>query len=440
MSGRSHLMNPRGDTIQSVRGMNDILPDREAVWRTLEEVASAVFSAYGYRRIRLPLLERTELFRRAVGEVTDIVAKEMYTFEDRGGESVSLRPEATAGCVRAGIEHGLLYNRVQRLWYAGPMFRYERPQKGRYRQFHQFGVETYGLEGPDADVEQIAMCARLWRRLGVTGVRLEINSLGTLEERAAYRERLVEYLRAHESELDDDSRRRLSTNPLRILDSKNPALVDLLAGAPSILDTLGEASRTHFDGLCAALEALDIDYRVNPRLVRGLDYYTRTVFEWLTDELGAQDAVCSGGRYDGLVAQLGGNDTPAVGFALGVERLIALMEAQSVPLTDTSPHAYLVHRGEAAARAALRLAEDLRNALPPLRLLVHAGGGGFKRQFKHADKSGAAVALVLGDAEASAGEVRIKPLRVAQDQETATFAELPRRLAEYLALPAPDDD
>lgn len=426
--------------IQSIRGMNDILPEHGAAWRTLEDAAVSVFAAYGYRQIRLPLLERTELFRRAVGEITDIVEKEMYSFEDRGGENVSLRPEGTAGCVRAGIEHGLLHNRVQRLWYAGPMFRYERPQKGRYRQFHQFGVEAYGLEGPAADAEQVAMCARLWRRLGITGLRLEINSLGTPEERAAYRERLLEYLRARESSLDGDSRRRLSTNPLRILDSKNPAMADLLADAPSVLDTLGDESRAHFDTLCATLDDLDIDYRINPRLVRGLDYYTRTVFEWLTDELGAQDAVCSGGRYDGLVAQLGGGDTPAVGFALGVERLVELMEAQSLPLTDDSPHVYFVHQGEAAVRAAPRVAEDLRDALPGLRLLVHAGGGGFKSQFKRADKSGAALALVLGDAEAAAGEVQIKPLRTAREQETVSFAALPRRLAEYLALSAPDDD
>jgi histidyl-tRNA synthetase len=419
--------------------MNDILPERSASWRTLEEAATAVFDSYGYRRIRLPLLERTELFKRAVGEVTDIVEKEMYTFEDRGGDSVSLRPEGTAGCVRACIEHGLLHNQVQRLWYDGPMFRYERPQKGRYRQFHQFGVEAYGLEGPGVDVEQVAMCARLWRRLGLTGIHLEVNSLGTAAERAAYRERLVEYLRAHESVLDQDSRRRLTANPLRILDSKNPAMAELLAAAPSVLDALGAESRAHFDAFCAALDELGIASRVNPRLVRGLDYYTRTVFEWLTDELGAQNAVCSGGRYDGLVDQLGGSDTPAVGFALGVERLIALMEAQSVPLADTAPHVYLVHQGEAAAAAAARLAEALRDALPRLRLLVHAGGGGFKSQFKRADKSGAVVALVLGEDEAAAGEAQIKPLRAAQDQETVAFAALPRRLAAYLALPAPDD-
>ena len=425
--------------VQSVRGMNDILPGEGALWRTLEDAVASVFEAYGYDRIRLPLLERTELFKRAVGEVTDIVEKEMYTFEDRGGDSVSLRPEGTAGCVRAGVEHGLLHNQVQRLWYAGPMFRYERPQKGRYRQFHQFGVEAFGLTGPDVDAEQIAMCARLWRRLGLTGLRLEINSLGTPAERAGYRDLLVDYLRARKDELDDDSRRRLETNPLRILDSKNPAMADLLAAAPSVLDALGPESREHFETLCATLDGLGIAYRVNPRLVRGLDYYTRTVFEWLTDELGAQDAVCSGGRYDGLVEQLGGSDTPAFGFALGVERLIALMEAQSVPLADVSPHVYLVYQGEAAARTAPGLAEDLRDAVPGLRLLAHAGGGSFKSQFKRADRSGAAVALVLGEAEAAAGAARLKPLRDQGDQETVALADLPRRLAGDFGLPLADN-
>lgn len=424
--------------MQSIRGMQDILPAEAPYWETLDAVVAEVFAAYGYQPIRLPLLERTELFERAVGEVTDIVEKEMYTFADRGGDSLSLRPEATAGCVRAAIEHGLLRHQTPRLWYAGPMFRYERPQKGRYRQFHQFGVETFGLPGPDVDAEQIAMSARLWQQLGLTGLQLEINTLGTPDERATYRDQLIAYFRAHAQELDDDSRRRLENNPLRILDSKNPDLKPLIDDAPTLADALGDESRAHFEGLKARLEGLGIDYRVNPRLVRGLDYYTRTVFEWLTDDLGAQDAVCSGGRYDGLVSQLGGPDTPAVGFALGVERLIALMQAQAVAVRSTAPHAYVVLQGDVAEAAAPALAEALRDALPALRLQVHAGGGSFKSQFKRADRSGAQLALVLGDAEVERGEVQIKPLRVNAEQESAPQAQLAGRLAAWLQLEVPD--
>ena len=419
--------------IQSIRGMNDVLPAENPTWATLERAAARVFAAYGYEQIRLPIMERTGLFKRAVGEVTDIVEKEMYTFEDRGGESLSLRPEGTAGAVRAGIQHGLLHNATQRLWYQGPMFRYERPQKGRQRQFHQFGVETFGQTGPDVDVEQIAMAARLFDALGISGLRLEINTLGTPAERAAYRDALHGYFSAHREALDDDSQRRLERNPLRILDSKNPAMATLIAEAPTLRDYLGAESSAHFEGLCAGLEALGIEYSINPRLVRGLDYYTRTVFEWLTDDLGAQNAVCSGGRFDGLVDQLGGSATPATGFALGIERVVALMAAQQVPLVDCAPQAYLVHEdGPAGARVA-RLAEGLRDALPDLRLRVHAGGGSFKSQFKKADRSGARLALVFGEDEAAEDALQIKPLVDSRPQERVAIAEAPARIAALLA-------
>lgn len=419
--------------IQSIRGMNDVLPGENAAWTTLERTAAQVFSAYGYEQIRLPIMERTGLFERGVGETTDIVEKEMYTFEDRGGESVTLRPEGTAGAVRAGIEHGLLHNATQRLWYTGPMFRYERPQKGRYRQFHQFGVEAFGQSGPDVDIEQIAMSARLFAALGVRGLRLEINTLGTPEERGDYRAALHAYFSAHIDRLDADSRRRLDRNPLRILDSKNPDLAPLIADAPTLREHLGAVSTAHFQGLCDGLESLGIDYHVNPRLVRGLDYYTRTVFEWITSDLGAQDAVCSGGRFDGLVAELGGSDTPATGFALGVERLIALMQAQDVVLDDVAPQAYLVYAGDAASARVPALAESLRDALPELRLRVHAGGGSFKSQFKRADRSGARLALVFGDDEAAADALQIKPLIDGGPQERLPLTDAPSRIAELLA-------
>ncbi len=420
--------------VQSVRGMNDVLPSDAPLWLTLERAVAQTFAAYGYRQIRLPMLERTELFKRAVGEVTDIVEKEMYSFEDRSGDNVSLRPEGTAGCVRAGIENGLLHNQTQKLWYSGPMFRYERPQKGRYRQFHQYGVEAFGLIGPDVDAELIAMCARLWRKLGLSGLRLQINSLGTVAERAAYREALVTYFSAHKNVLDEDSKRRLTSNPLRILDSKNPALAELNANAPSLLAHLGDESRAHFDGLRQRLEALKIEYEVNPRLVRGLDYYTRTVFEWLTTDLGAQDAVCSGGRFDGLVEMLGGSATPAVGFAMGVERLVALMQQQNVPLADASPQVYIIHQGEPAAQAALGLSESLRDELPALRLSMHNGGGSFKSQFKKADKSGAAYALIIGEEEVSNANVQIKPLRSQAEQQPVAQAKLSTELRALLGF------
>ena len=419
--------------IQSIRGMNDILPADNAAWATLERVAARVFAGYGYEQIRLPIMERTGLFKRAVGEVTDIVEKEMYTFEDRGGESLSLRPEGTAGAVRAGIEHGLLHNATQRLWYTGPMFRYERPQKGRYRQFHQFGVEAFGQTGPDVDIEQIAMAARLFAALGVTGMRLQINTLGTPEERADYRDALHAYFSEHFDTLDEDSKRRLDRNPLRILDTKNPAMADVVANAPTLREYLGAESSAHFDGLCQGLEALGIDYTINPRLVRGLDYYTRTVFEWITADLGAQDAVCSGGRFDGLVEQLGGSATPAMGFALGVERLIALMLDQNVALDDLKPQVYLIHTGDTTSARVPALAEALRDALPDLRLRVHAGGGSMKSQFKRADKSGATLALIFGDDEAAADEIQIKPLTDARDQERVAIDAAAERIATLLA-------
>ncbi|WP_423823670.1 histidine--tRNA ligase [Salinisphaera sp. SPP-AMP-43] len=418
--------------IQSIRGMHDVLPSENALWRTLERTAEAVFAAYGYEQIRLPIMERTALFERGVGEVTDIVEKELYTFEDRGGELMSLRPEGTAGAVRAGIQHGMLHNATQRLWYVGPMFRYERPQKGRQRQFHQFGIEAFGLTGPDVDVEQIAMSARLFKNLGITGLRLEINTLGTPEERATYRDALHAYFSAHFDQLDADSQHRLDRNPLRILDSKNPDMRELIAAAPSLTDYLGAESAAHFKGLCEGIEALGIDYTINPRLVRGLDYYTRTVFEWLTDDLGAQNAVCSGGRFDGLVAELGGSATPATGFAMGVERVAALMEAQGVALDDMAPHAYLVHTGDQASAKVPAMAESLRDALPGLRLRVHAGGGSFKSQFKKADRSGARLALVFGDDEAADDTLQIKPLTDDRDQERVSLAAAPERIAALL--------
>ena len=420
------------ELIQPIRGMNDILPDATPRWHFLETATCEVLSAYGYREMRVPILEKTELFARSIGEVTDIVEKEMYSFEDRNGDSLTLRPEATAGMVRAGLSNGLLHNQVQRLWCMGPMFRHERPQKGRYRQFHQVDVEAYGLPGPDIDAELNIMLARLWRRLGIGQVELQINSLGGTEARAAYRGKLMEYLRRHESALDDDSRRRLESNPLRVLDSKNPAMQALLQQAPSILDALDADSRAHFDMFRTLLDDAGIQYRVNPRLVRGLDYYTRTVFEWVTTRLGAQDAVCSGGRYDGLVEHLGGKSTPAIGFAMGVERLVSLMEEVGVPPPDAAPHAYLVRVGAAAERAGLKLAETLRTALPRLRLLTDCSGGDFGKQLKRADKSGARVALVLGDNEARTQQVGFKPLRNNAEQVTIPWEQAAARLAAWL--------
>ncbi|HRO88850.1 MAG TPA: histidine--tRNA ligase [Chiayiivirga sp.] len=417
--------------IQPIRGMNDILPDATPAWQWVEATARAVFSAYGYRELRIPIVERTELFSRSIGEVTDIVEKEMYSFLDRNGDHLSLRPEATASCVRAAISNGLIHNQQQRLWYAGPMFRYERPQKGRYRQFHQLGAEALGYAGPDIDAELILMSARLWRALGLDGLQLELNSLGTAAARQAYRALLVDYFTAHRAALDEDSLRRLAQNPLRILDSKNPDMQALIAAAPSITDHLDEESAAHFEQLKAALDAAGVAYRVNPRLVRGLDYYSRTVFEWLTDRLGAQAAVCSGGRYDALVEQLGGRATPAIGWALGMERLVELVQDQAP--APPAPHAYLVPVGHAAQAAALALAEALRDALPGLRVLTHCGGGSLKSAMKRADKSGATLALILGDEELAAGRVLVKPLR-SQDEQVAMEREaLQARLTECVA-------
>ncbi|MFA7096476.1 MAG: histidine--tRNA ligase [Gammaproteobacteria bacterium] len=420
-------------TIQAIRGMNDILPDQTPYWQRLEDTVRAVLSAYGYQEIRLPLLEKTELFRRSIGEVTDIVEKEMYTFEDRNGDSLTLRPEGTAGCVRAGIENGLLYNQVQRLWYAGPMFRHERPQKGRYRQFYQIGVEAFGMAGPDIDAELLFMTARIWRELGLQGVRLQINSLGSTAARAAYRKILVEYLAARQESLDEDSRRRLHTNPLRILDSKNPDMQPLIEGAPRLLDYLDDESRAHFEALQALLEGAGIPYEVNPRLVRGLDYYCKTVFEWVTDQLGAQGTVCAGGRYDGLVEQLGGKATPAAGFAMGLERLVAMMELSGVAPADQRPHAYFVMAGQAAEHQGMILAERLRTACPGLRLLVNCGGGGFKSQMKRADRSGADFALILGDDEVVQRRIGVKPLRDERPQQTWGWDALVEALAQVPA-------
>ncbi|WP_405242656.1 histidine--tRNA ligase [Lentisalinibacter salinarum] len=420
--------------VRPIRGMNDVLPPDTGRWQHLEDTVRDVLESYGYRQMRLPLLEYTELFRRSIGEVTDIVEKEMYTFEDRNGDSLTLRPEATAGVVRAAISNGLLHNQRHRLWTAGPMFRYERPQKGRYRQFHQIDVEALGYPGPDIDAEMILMSARLWRRLGIRRIRLEINSLGTPASRQHYREVLVEYFRAHRDRLDEDSIRRLDTNPMRILDSKNADMQDIVAGAPDITEHLDGESAAHFAELQRILSAAGVDYTVNPRLVRGLDYYTRTVFEWVTDALGAQGAVCSGGRYDGLVEHLGGAPTPAIGWALGMERLVALFEEEGGAEPDGAPAVYVVAVGETAAATAFALAERLRDSLPGQAVEVNAGGGSFKSQLKRADRSGARYAVVLGENEIAAGEAGLKPLRTDEAQESIAFGELAAVLAERLAV------
>ena len=420
------------DSIQPVRGMNDVLPAEIGAWQHLERVARAIFESYGYEEVRVPIVEHTDLFKRSIGEFTDIVEKEMYTFQDLGGDSLTLRPEATAGIVRAAISNNLLRGQRHKLWCSGAMFRHERPQKGRYRQFYQLDVEALGFAGPDIDAELIALSARLWRELKVSRVRLMINSLGTPASRSLYRERLVEYFRAHESALDEDSRRRLGGNPLRILDSKNPDMRMLIEGAPILSDHLDEESRQHFAALRASLEAMGIAYEVNPRLVRGLDYYSRTVFEWVTDALGAQDAVCSGGRYDGLIAQLGGEPTPAIGFAAGVERIVALIaQAGSAPAARV-PDIYLVASGERAEVAAMRLAEQLRDALPGRGVVLNLGGGNFKTQFRRADRSGAQLALILGDEELDRGVAAVKPLRREGGQIDCPLAELPGRIASLL--------
>lgn len=411
--------------IQAIRGMNDLLPSESPSWQYLESTVADVLQRYGYQEIRFPILEQTELFKRSIGEVTDIVEKEMYTFDDRNGESVTMRPEGTASCVRACEQNSLLHNQVQRLWYQGPMFRYERPQKGRLRQFHQIGVETFGMATADIDAEMLLITARLWRELGISdGVTLQINSLGTTESRAQYRAALVEYLNERREQLDGDSQRRLESNPLRILDSKNLDTQALLDGAPSLLEFLDEESRVHFEQLQTLLDAAGVPYEINPRLVRGLDYYSKTVFEWVTDKLGAQGTVCAGGRYDGLVEQLGGKPTPAVGFAMGIERLVLLLQELNVIPEDVNQQVdvYLVAVGDVAG-AAVQLGEKLRDELPYLRLMTHCGGGSFKSQMKKADKSAAGIALILGEDEAQQGQVTVKYLRQEREQQTLPVAE-----------------
>ncbi|NGY04550.1 histidine--tRNA ligase [Solimonas terrae] len=418
---------------RSVRGFNDVLPPDAAAWQQLYRIAAEVFAGYGYGEIKLPLLEQTALFKRSIGEVTDIVEKEMFSFVDREGDSLSLRPEGTASCVRAGLEHGLLHNQQQRLWYAGPMFRHERPQAGRYRQFHQFGVEAYGMAGPDIDAEVIALSARLLKRLGLGDVTLELNSLGGSDVRLRYREALLEFLLRHESSLDADSQRRVRTNPLRVLDAKSAQTQAILADAPSIAESFDDHARAHFDGLQQALGDLGLAFTINPRLVRGIDYYTSTVFEWTTSQLGAQGTVLAGGRYDGLVEQLGGSSTPAVGWACGIERLLLLMKAQGVAIDSGAAHLYFCSLGDAAQRAAGQLAEQLRDADPSLRVVLNAGGGKLAAQLKRADRSGAQFALVLGDAEVEARTVQVKSLRgepgSGAAQQILPWPELASRLA-----------
>ncbi|MCI0518414.1 MAG: histidine--tRNA ligase [Woeseiaceae bacterium] len=417
---------------QPVRGMNDLLPGECEVWAHLEGIVRDVIESYGYREIRLPIIEQTELFRRSIGEVTDIVEKEMYTFVDRNGDSLTLRPEATAGMVRAGISNGLLHNQRQKLWTVGPMFRHEKPQKGRYRQFHQFDVEAMGYAGPDVDAELIIMCARLWKRLGLSRLTLEINSLGTPESRQGYREALVSYFSAVKNRLDEDSIRRLGQNPLRILDSKNPDLQGIIAAAPVMLDFLDAESAEHFAAVREFLDAAGVPYMVSPRLVRGLDYYTRTVFEWQTDALGAQGAVCSGGRYDGLVEKLGGRSTPAIGWAMGVERLVALYEVCGGKVEKRLPDVYVVAAGPGTTAAAFALAESLRDASPPIRPELNLGGGNFAAQLKRADRSGARYALIIGEDEVRTGRAAVKSLRSDEAQfdvpAGALVAELQKRL------------
>lgn len=420
--------------IQSLRGMNDCLPSETPVWQYVESTIAAVFRRYGYREIRFPLLESTELFKRSIGEVTDIVEKEMYTFTDLSEErkSITLRPEGTASCVRACEQNGLLYNQIQKLWYGGPMFRYEKPQKGRLRQFHQMGAEAFGLAGPDIDAELIALTARLWRNLGIDDVvTLEINSLGTPESRARYRERLVSFLENIFEQLDEDSQRRVASNPMRVLDSKVPSTQTLLRDAPDILDSLDEESKQHFEGLKQTLDGLGISYQVNPRLVRGLDYYSRTVFEWVTTALGAQGTVCAGGRYDGLVEQLGGKPTPAVGFAMGLERLVLLIEERGVLPARLEQQVDLYIASDPSVQtAALSLAEQLRERMPGLRVQTHCGGGSFKSQMKKADKSGARVACLLGEDEVKTSTIAVKYLREDKAQQSLDLEQLVQALGD----------
>ncbi|KXO09792.1 Histidyl-tRNA synthetase [Marinobacter excellens LAMA 842] len=416
--------------------MNDILPEQTPVWQYVESTVRQVLGQYGYQEIRMPVVEQTELFKRSIGEVTDIVEKEMYTFDDRNGDSLTLRPEGTAGCVRAAEEHGLLFNQTRRLWYTGPMFRHERPQKGRYRQFHQIGVECFGMDGPDIDAELLILTARLWQALGLAGhTRLEINSIGTSEARKVYRQALVDYLEQYRDQLDDDSKRRLTTNPLRILDSKDAGTRKILEGAPSLDDYLDDESRAHFEQLKGLLDAASVKYSVNPALVRGLDYYGKTVFEWITDSLGAQGTVCAGGRYDGLVEQLGGKPTKAVGFAMGLERLILLLETLELVPDYVNNHAdvYVTAMGDKVIAPAMAIAEELRSALPGRVVVTHCGGGSFKSQMKKADRSGARYAVILGENELASGNVGLKPLRDDEPQQDIARSELAQALANRFA-------
>lgn len=411
--------------------MNDILPAQSSYWCYVEEVLRSVINSYGYNEIRFPILEQTNLFARTIGEVTDIVEKEMYTFNDRNGDSLSMRPEGTAGCVRAGIEHGLLYNQMQRLWYLGPMFRYERPQLGRFRQFHQFGVEAFGMEGPSIDAEQIMLTARIWDLLGIKDqIGLQLNSLGTVVSREKYRTKLVSYFNENLDVLDEDSKRRLATNPLRILDSKNPSMQLMLSAAPRMIDNLDEISRTHFDDLRRLLDAAKINYEINSRIVRGLDYYGMTVYEWVTERLGAQGTVCAGGRYDGLVEHMGGKSTPAVGFAMGLERVVTLLESVYQP--DADPHVFIIMVGERALQRGMLLAETLHSQFPEIKILCDYSGGNFKNQFRHADKSGAKLAIVIGEEEMKNNTVSIKYLREQRPQATLHDDDLKDSLLKAL--------
>ncbi|MBE2897504.1 histidine--tRNA ligase [Pasteurellaceae bacterium 20609_3] len=420
--------------IKAIRGMNDCLPSQTPVWQWLEKTVRGVLAQYGYSEIRMPIVESTPLFKRAIGEVTDVVEKEMFTFDDRDGESLTLRPEGTAGCVRAGIENGLLYNQEQRLWYMGPMFRYERPQKGRYRQFHQIGVEVFGIANPEIDAELILLTARLWRELGIfEHVTLQLNSIGSAQSRAVYRQALVDYLQQHMDVLDEDCKRRLTTNPLRILDSKNERVQAVLDHAPSLQDYLSEEDKAHFAQVCQILDDMGIRYEINPKLVRGLDYYNKTVFEWVTTALGAQGTVCGGGRYDTLVEQLGGHATCGIGFAMGVERLVLLVQEVNPELAiESAVDVYIIHSGEAARRAAFRISEQLRSDLPSVKVMLHCSAGAFKKQFKRADKSNAQFAIVIGDDEAQQQQVTIKPLKQQIDQFTLPEGEVSAYFAENL--------
>jgi histidyl-tRNA synthetase len=420
---------------KAIRGMHDTLPVSSKTWHFLESTISDTFNSYGYQQIRLPILEKTDLFKRSIGESTDIVSKEMYTFEDRNGDLLTLRPEGTAGCVRAVIEHGLFHNSSQRLWYTGPMFRHERPQKGRLRQFHQFGVEAFGLAGPDIDAEIIIMCARIWKKLQLNNIKLEINTLGSSQARIAYRNQLVEYFSDHKDQLDDDSQNRLEKNPLRILDSKNPDLQNLISLAPSMSDSLDQASHEHFDNLKQLLESANVDYEINTRLVRGLDYYNSTVFEWITSELGAQGTVCGGGRYDGMVEHFGGPATHAIGFGMGIERLVSLIENdQNTDELVNKADIYFVVAGDAAKSSAISLAEKLRDELPQIRLIMHCGGGSFKSQFKKADKSGAKIALILGDSELENQKIGVKHLREVDNQQEVSWPDLANVVRQLLDI------